>query len=32
MLYILAIVIFWLYVNYEIDKFADKVNPYNWMK
>ena len=32
MFYILGIIIFCLYVNYKINKFADNINPYNFEK
>ena len=32
MLYILGFILICIYLNYKINKFADKINPYYWHK
>ena len=32
MIWLVCYVMFIVYLNYELDKFVDKINPYNWIK
>ena len=32
MTWLFCYIIFLLYLNYEINKFVDNINPYNWKK
>ena len=32
MIWLVCYVMFIVYLNYELDKFVDNINPYNWNK